>query len=96
MGDLVRLVPEPAYVLEDLVEIDLLLGLGVGIVVAEVAVTLVVLGVPKVDRNCLRVANLPRGRSWLSACGGSGRVASPGWRVVLTCRNPLGSGGKRV
>jgi len=56
--DLVRLVAEPAHVLEDLVEVDLLLGLGVGVVVAQVAVALVVLGEPKVDGDRLRVPDL--------------------------------------
>jgi hypothetical protein len=39
--DLVRFVPEPPDILEDLVKVDLLFGFRVRVVVAEVAVTLV-------------------------------------------------------
>jgi hypothetical protein len=53
VGDLVRLVTEPTDVLEDLVEVDLLLSLRVGVVIAEVAVALVVLGVTEVDGDGL-------------------------------------------
>ena len=56
--DLVRFVAEPPHVLEDLVKVDLLLGFRVRVVVAEVAVTLVVLGVTKVDGDRFRVSDL--------------------------------------
>lgn len=58
VGDLVGLVSEPADVLQDLVKVDLLLGLGVGIVVAKIAVAEVVLGIAKVDGDGLRMPDL--------------------------------------
>jgi hypothetical protein len=86
--DLVRLVAEPPHVLENLVEVDLLFRFGVRVVVAEVAVALVELGVAKVDRNRLRVADLRSDRFVRSS-----RTKSNARR---TCRNPFGSGGNRV
>lgn len=56
--DLVRFKPEPSNGLEDLVKVDLLLCLRVRVVVAEVAVSTVVLGVAKVDSDRFRVSNL--------------------------------------
>jgi hypothetical protein len=56
--DLVRLESKPSHGLENLVKVDLLLCLRVRVVVAEVAVSTVVLGVTKVDGNCFGVSNL--------------------------------------
>lgn len=61
VGDLVRLVAEPADVLENLVEVNLLFRFGVRVVVAEVAVAFVKLGVAEVDRDGLRVTDLREG-----------------------------------
>lgn len=58
VSDLIRFVPQPPHVLQDLVEIDLFLGFGVRVVVSEVTVTLVVFRVPEIDRDRFRVSNL--------------------------------------
>lgn len=58
VGDLVRLKSEPSNGLEDLVKVDLLFGLGVRIVEAEVAVPAMILGVAKVDGDRLRMSDL--------------------------------------
>lgn len=58
VGDLVRLIAKPADSLKDFVEVDLLLGLGVRVVEAEVAVASMILGVAKVDGDGLRMTDL--------------------------------------
>ena len=58
VGDLVRLEAQPVNSLSDRSKVLFLFGFGVGIVVSQVANTIMELGIAKVDGNGLAVTNM--------------------------------------
>lgn len=97
MRNLVRLVAKPSNGFENLVKVDLLLGFGVRVVVAEIAVTLVVLGVTKVDGDSLRVTNLaPRTSAATFSCRSEAAHMQEAVRLWRETSENLSTGGFEV